>query len=445
MIEINLLPVREEKRKADVRQFAALLGGDLRRARCPRRARPLKLIADVLEHEGLARRSSQSQIDAVQAAARAGGALPRHQAGDRVEARGDRPARALALGPAARADRALGPRARAALAARRSRRRTAQVIVKGMSLDNELVALFMTALGDSPYFKNVELQETEAKDVDGLRLNEFELSATIDDPRRPTPAPAAPAERARQARRARDDRDTRRAAMDLGIRQVRDAARQARQGPAHRTAWRCCRWSRCWWASSTPTSCTCRRRASSRACAARSSSSSAASTRCAPSRRTWASSRRRSRPSSASSRSRCGSCRTARSCRCCSPTSTRSARTRVSRSRPSGPSPEVKRDFYAEVPIEIEFMGRFHDIATFFDQVSRLPRIVNVNKLDHQDRRRERARDGAQGDRRGGDLPLPGGVRGSRGRRRRREAAARARRAARGRPGQGRSAGGQRS
>jgi type IV pilus assembly protein PilO len=45
------------------------------------------------------------------------------------------------------------------------------------------------------------------------------------------------------------------------------------------------------------------------------------------------------------------------------------------------PSPEIKRDFYAEVPIEIEFVGKFHDIATFFDQVARLPRIVNVNEL----------------------------------------------------------------
>jgi type IV pilus assembly protein PilO len=45
------------------------------------------------------------------------------------------------------------------------------------------------------------------------------------------------------------------------------------------------------------------------------------------------------------------------------------------------PSPEVKRDFYAEVPIEVEFVGRFHDVAMFFDQVSRLPRIVNVNEL----------------------------------------------------------------
>lgn len=46
------------------------------------------------------------------------------------------------------------------------------------------------------------------------------------------------------------------------------------------------------------------------------------------------------------------------------------------------PGPEVKRDFYAEVPIEIEFVGKFHDIATFFDQVSKLPRIVNVSELE---------------------------------------------------------------
>jgi type IV pilus assembly protein PilO len=46
------------------------------------------------------------------------------------------------------------------------------------------------------------------------------------------------------------------------------------------------------------------------------------------------------------------------------------------------PSAEVKRDFYAEVPIEIEFVGKFHDIAMFFDQVAKLPRIVNVSELD---------------------------------------------------------------
>ncbi|MEB2343682.1 MAG: type 4a pilus biogenesis protein PilO [Deltaproteobacteria bacterium] len=45
------------------------------------------------------------------------------------------------------------------------------------------------------------------------------------------------------------------------------------------------------------------------------------------------------------------------------------------------PKAEVVRDFYAEVPIEIEFSGSYHDIARFFDKVSKLPRIVNVNRM----------------------------------------------------------------
>jgi type IV pilus assembly protein PilN len=51
--------------------------------------------------------------------------------------------------------------------------------VQGVSLDNELVALFLTALNASPYFENVELLQTEAKEVDGYKLNAFEMSATL--------------------------------------------------------------------------------------------------------------------------------------------------------------------------------------------------------------------------------------------------------------------------
>jgi len=42
---------------------------------------------------------------------------------------------------------------------------------------------------------------------------------------------------------------------------------------------------------------------------------------------------------------------------------------------------EVSHDFYAEVPIQIELTGQFHDIAQFFDLVSKLPRIVNMGAL----------------------------------------------------------------
>ncbi|MBW2498010.1 MAG: type 4a pilus biogenesis protein PilO [Deltaproteobacteria bacterium] len=43
---------------------------------------------------------------------------------------------------------------------------------------------------------------------------------------------------------------------------------------------------------------------------------------------------------------------------------------------------EVRRDFYAEVPFEIELEGSYHDLARFFDMVASLPRIVNVGGLN---------------------------------------------------------------
>lgn len=46
------------------------------------------------------------------------------------------------------------------------------------------------------------------------------------------------------------------------------------------------------------------------------------------------------------------------------------------------PNEEVRKAFYAEVPIELEFTGRYHDIARFFDDISRLPRIVNMGEME---------------------------------------------------------------
>jgi type IV pilus assembly protein PilO len=46
------------------------------------------------------------------------------------------------------------------------------------------------------------------------------------------------------------------------------------------------------------------------------------------------------------------------------------------------PQQEIRKAFYAEVPIDIEFTGGFHDIATFFDQIARLPRIINITELE---------------------------------------------------------------
>jgi type IV pilus assembly protein PilO len=42
------------------------------------------------------------------------------------------------------------------------------------------------------------------------------------------------------------------------------------------------------------------------------------------------------------------------------------------------PAPEVTREFYAEIPVEIKVRGTYNDVAVFFDKVGKLPRIVNI-------------------------------------------------------------------
>ena len=47
-------------------------------------------------------------------------------------------------------------------------------------------------------------------------------------------------------------------------------------------------------------------------------------------------------------------------------------------------SKEVKRDFYAEVPFNLEIEGGYHDLARFFEMVASLPRIVTIGALSIQ-------------------------------------------------------------
>jgi type IV pilus assembly protein PilO len=45
------------------------------------------------------------------------------------------------------------------------------------------------------------------------------------------------------------------------------------------------------------------------------------------------------------------------------------------------PQAFVKKDFYTEWPISVQLDGGYHDLALFFDRLSRFSRIVNVESL----------------------------------------------------------------
>ncbi|MEM7412961.1 MAG: PilN domain-containing protein [Myxococcota bacterium] len=57
------------------------------------------------------------------------------------------------------------------------------ISLSGRSLDNELVAVFLGSLGDSPYFSDVDLDSTElAKGPDGLKVVKFKIQASVVTP-----------------------------------------------------------------------------------------------------------------------------------------------------------------------------------------------------------------------------------------------------------------------
>jgi type IV pilus assembly protein PilO len=45
------------------------------------------------------------------------------------------------------------------------------------------------------------------------------------------------------------------------------------------------------------------------------------------------------------------------------------------------PEPDVPRDFYAEVPVDIAVTGDYHTVALFFSKVGQLKRIVNIQNV----------------------------------------------------------------
>ncbi|MDY0390539.1 type IV pilus inner membrane component PilO [Desulfobulbus oligotrophicus] len=45
------------------------------------------------------------------------------------------------------------------------------------------------------------------------------------------------------------------------------------------------------------------------------------------------------------------------------------------------PTVESPRDFYAEIPIDIQIKGPYHNLGLFLDKVSKLERIVTVNNI----------------------------------------------------------------
>jgi len=188
MLQINLLPVREARRKADLRQYFMQLllvlivvcgGVGLFHSRMHDQiqrteARVAQMQSDIDQFkpqlqqvEAFKKRKSelQKKIDIIDG-------LDKARAG---------PVRVLYEIASRTPDRlwltSLSTKGR-------------QIRFQGQSLDNELVAMFLRKLGESQYFANVDLNSAKLAETRGLKLVRFEINADLVDG---TPVEAAPA------------------------------------------------------------------------------------------------------------------------------------------------------------------------------------------------------------------------------------------------------------
>jgi len=191
MIRINLLPVREERRKASARQLALVLVSAVVGSVLLAGVVHWKVRHDISSSIEMAQQTQQ-EID------RFGPQLKQVEEFKKTKAeieqkldviQGLNEARS---GPVHMLDE-LATHTPERIWISKISVHNGRLEMEGMSLDNELVALFLTALEESPYFKDVELVETQAKEKNGFRLNAFEVSGVMTAPgaeNRPAPTDA---------------------------------------------------------------------------------------------------------------------------------------------------------------------------------------------------------------------------------------------------------------
>jgi type IV pilus assembly protein PilN len=192
MLEINLLPVREARRKADIRQqlmqlllvLLLTLGGiafwhsrvaeaiSLSEVRVTQMQNDIKQFKPQLDQVAafkLKKARLEKKIDVIDGLDRARSG-PVHVL---AELASRTPERLWLTGLDSKAG---------------------EIKLEGRSLDNELVAQFLRGLGESKYFAKVDLDSTQIVDGrDGLKVMKFNIRAQLVNPEAAAAAAAAPA------------------------------------------------------------------------------------------------------------------------------------------------------------------------------------------------------------------------------------------------------------
>jgi type IV pilus assembly protein PilN len=180
MIRINLLPVREARKKADLQQFGLMLGLALGAAIALVVIFHLSLLHQISSAHARVD-SMKQQIDAFK---------PQLAQVEQFRAKKADIERKLGVihdldrsrsGPVHVLDE-LSSHTPERLWLTSLEAVPTGITLQGMSLDTEVVATFMKSLEDSPYFRDVELKSTELAEHEGLKLSKFEVHAMLKNP-----------------------------------------------------------------------------------------------------------------------------------------------------------------------------------------------------------------------------------------------------------------------
>jgi len=183
MIQINLLPVREARRKADIRQqlmqlvLVVILVGAAVGFVHSRLQGQIELAQDRVRQMEKDIAKFKPQLDQVAAFRKKKAALEKKI--DIIEGL-DR----ARSGPVRMMDE-LATHTPERLWLEGISTKEGSIQLSGASLDNELVAVFLGALGDSPYFANVDLNSTKLDSTEGgLKTVSFQIQAAMVAPRK---------------------------------------------------------------------------------------------------------------------------------------------------------------------------------------------------------------------------------------------------------------------
>jgi len=203
MIEINLLPVREARRKADMQQQLLLFGLAL----------GASLAVCLLAEFAMMAAASSAETRVMQLNSRIAGFQTQLALVEDSKKKASEIERKLGVirkldlsrsGPVRLLDE-LASRSPEKLWITSLHTEGARIELKGISLDTELIAEFLNKLNGSPYIKSVELKSTELAEASGLKLNSFQVTAVMTSPEAEAsppatsvPAPTTPAAPAKQ-------------------------------------------------------------------------------------------------------------------------------------------------------------------------------------------------------------------------------------------------------